>query len=126
MRPIDADSLIKLVTDSTILGDGFKWAFVAVVNGEPTVEPEPKWIPVTVRLPEMHDAGILKKLGVNQRSKKCIITVAHEEEAVVDNDAELRDGEWYSTYLRFLKAGKKPFKVTAWMPLPEPYKGENT
>lgn len=38
MRLIDADALIALVQDSTILGDGFKYAFVALVNGEPTVD----------------------------------------------------------------------------------------
>ena len=42
MRAIDADSIIKLVTDSTILGDGFKYVFVALVNGEPTIQPEQK------------------------------------------------------------------------------------
>ena len=55
MRTIDADTLIALVQDSTILGDGFKQAFCALVNGEPTIEPERKmgkWIPVTERLPE--------------------------------------------------------------------------
>ena len=40
MRAIDADSLVNLVRDSTILGSGFKQAFVAIVNGEPTIEPE--------------------------------------------------------------------------------------
>lgn len=46
MRLIDADSLIDLVTDSTILGDGFKTAFCALVNGEPTakVQKTEKWI----------------------------------------------------------------------------------
>lgn len=39
MRLIDADSLISLVMDSTILGDGFKQAFAAIVNGEPSVQP---------------------------------------------------------------------------------------
>jgi hypothetical protein len=39
MRLIDGDALIALVQDSTILGDGFKWAFCALVNGEPTIEP---------------------------------------------------------------------------------------
>ncbi len=40
MRAIDADSLIRLVMDSTILGKGVKQAFVALVNGEPTAHPE--------------------------------------------------------------------------------------
>lgn len=43
MRTIDADALIALVQDSTILGDGFKQAFCALVNGEPTIEPELTW-----------------------------------------------------------------------------------
>lgn len=41
MRMIDADALIALVQDSTILGDGFKYAFVALVKGEPTVDAVP-------------------------------------------------------------------------------------
>lgn len=36
-RLVDADALIALVNDSTILGDGFKQAFCALVTGEPTV-----------------------------------------------------------------------------------------
>ena len=43
MRLIDADHLVRLVNDATILGDGFKQAFTAIVNGEPTIEPERKW-----------------------------------------------------------------------------------
>jgi hypothetical protein len=39
-RLIDADALIALVQNSTILGDGFKQAFCALVNGEPTVKPQ--------------------------------------------------------------------------------------
>lgn len=43
MRCVDADHLIGLVKDATILGDGFKQAFIAIVRGEPTIEPERKW-----------------------------------------------------------------------------------
>ena len=32
MRCIDADHLIGLVKDATILGDGFKQAFIAIVR----------------------------------------------------------------------------------------------
>lgn len=42
MRLIDADHLTSLVNDATILGNGFKQAFTAIVNGEPTIEPERK------------------------------------------------------------------------------------
>ena len=40
MRAIDADALIALVQDSTILSYGFKQAFCALVNGEPTIKPQ--------------------------------------------------------------------------------------
>ena len=43
MRLVDADHLVDLVNDATILGDGFKQAFTAIVSGEPTIEPERKW-----------------------------------------------------------------------------------
>lgn len=38
MRMIDADSLIDLVENSSILSAGFKQAFCKLVAGEPTVE----------------------------------------------------------------------------------------
>ena len=38
MRLIDADHLISIVQSSTILGSGFQWAFVKIVEGEPTVK----------------------------------------------------------------------------------------
>ena len=86
----------------------------------PTAEVQPvRWIPVEEQMPEMHDAGILKMLGIQQMSEKVLLAILNEEEAIVDNDAELRDGEWYSDTLRFLKAGGKAFTVTHWMPLPE-------
>lgn len=84
------------------------------------------WIPVEESLPEMHDAGILKKLGIKQRSEEVIITVTEEgtNESLVDSGAHLKDGEWDSDTLRWLRAGQKNVKVTAWMPLPEPFKVE--
>lgn len=46
MRLVDADHLVFLVNDATILGDSFKQAFTAIVNGEPTIDPvrKGKWI----------------------------------------------------------------------------------
>ena len=41
MRMIDADSLIDLVENSSILSAGFKQAFCKLVAGEPTVEAAP-------------------------------------------------------------------------------------
>lgn len=80
---------------------------------------KPRWIPVTERLPKMRDAGILKKLGINLRSDKCLIVISDGKDQIVDNDAELRDGKWHSDTLRWLSVGKKTFDVTHWMPLPK-------
>ena len=72
----------------------------------------------------MRDAGILKKLGINLRSDKCLIVISDGKDQIVDNDAELRDGKWHSDTLRWLSAGKKTFEVTHWQPLPKPPKEE--
>ena len=98
----------------------------------PTIEDnesEPQWIPCSKKLPEMHDTGILKKVGIKQRSKKVYITIEAKRndgglERITDADAELRDGDWYSDTLRWLKAAGKKIEVTAWMPYPEPYNPE--
>lgn len=92
------------------------------MDGYSAKEEESPWILCEDDLPEMHDAGMLKKLGTQERSDKCLVTIECEGERVVDNDAELHDGEWYSSFIRFLKAGNKTFKVVAWMPMPKPYK----
>ena len=80
-----------------------------------------KWIDVNDRMPEEHDAGVLKMLGIEKRSDKCIVTITDGTTSIVDNDAETRDGNWHSDVIRFLQAGKKEFSVIAWMPLPKPY-----
>ena len=40
MRLIDADALLDLIHDSTILTDGFVATMTAIIAGEPTVYPE--------------------------------------------------------------------------------------
>ena len=92
-------------------------------------QPEQRWIPVTEKLPDMHDAGILKKLGIKQISDRVYITIEAKRndggvERITDTDAELRDGEWYSDALSWLKAAEKKIEVTAWMPYPAPYRKE--
>lgn len=94
-----------------------------------SAQPEPRWIPCSKKLPEMHDCGILKKIGIKQRSKRVYITIEGKRndggvERITDAEAELRDGEWYSDTLRWLKASGKKIEVTAWMPYPEPYSPE--
>ena len=75
--------------------------FEEVLRGQPTVTPEPHWIPVTERLPEKD--GRYWVSG-KWRSGK---------ESVGDCEFLAEDG-----YFRTARN----FDVIAWMPLPEPYR----
>ena len=83
-----------------------------------TNERKPLWIPVTERLPEDKDAGILKKLGVEKRSEYVLATVEVKGERMTVT-ACTYDGEWNWDK----KYAFPDYKIVAWMPLPEPWKG---
>lgn len=108
MRPIDADELLKEINDvysGYMLSEQFAPAdFARMVEEAPAVEPRPakKWIPVTERLPE-----------VEEEATRCLVTV--------DVGGSFDDYTAIRTYF----SDTKDFNdvVTAWMPLPESYKG---
>jgi len=79
---------------------------------------EPHWIPVTERLPEEKDAGILKKLGTSKRSEYVLATVEVKGERMTVT-ACTYDGKWDWN----MKYAFPDYKIVAWMPLPESYKG---
>jgi len=78
----------------------------------------PHWIPVTERLPEEKDAGILKKLGTSKRSEYVLATVEVKGERMTVT-ACTYDGKWDWN----MKYAFPDYKIIAWKPLPEPYKG---
>lgn len=80
---------------------------------------EPQWTPCSERLPEEKDAGILKKLGTEKRSEYVLATVEAKGERMTV-EACTYDGVWHWN----MKYAFPDYKVVAWMPLPEPYKGE--
>lgn len=97
MRAIDADALMKDVRENSesYFADDFAEFWV---NRQPTIQPEPHWIPVTERLP--------KKSGV--------YTVTDHKGDVVrfvfNTGSDSSRRYWYRC-------------AKAWMPLPEPFKG---
>lgn len=83
-----------------------------------TLENIPRWIPCSERLPEEKDAGILKKLGTSKRSEYVLATVEVKGERMTVT-ACTYDGKWDWN----MKYAFPDYKIVAWMPLPEPYKG---
>ena len=120
MRLIDADALMVELMDSNLdhlQRDDWK-EVIQIVADAPTVTPEPHWTPVTERLPEEKDAGILKKLGTSKRSEYVLATVEVKGERMTVT-ACTYDGKWDWN----MKYAFPDYKIVAWMPLPEPYKG---
>ena len=87
-----------------------------VINGLPSVQSEPKWIPVTERLPE-YETDVLVTVEGWYKGKlidrATDLATYWQHGSYIDNFETLNDwieyGEW---------------KVTAWMPLPKPYREE--
>jgi len=81
----------------------------------PSAQPEQLWIPVTERLPEEdHWLGGSGK----QFSDEVLVSVAnYDDEDIWTYISQTIDGEWTL---------ELPIhcKIIAWMPLPEPWKGE--
>lgn len=91
-RLIDADALWKDIT--TRIEEYCDIAdLIDIIERQPTIEPEQHWIPVTERLPK--------------RSGYYLVT----RRTGTVNKCLYQDGYWYGNWT-----------VTAWMPLPEPYK----
>ena len=96
MRAIDADALMKDVRENSesYFADDFAEFWV---NRQPTIQPEPHWIPVTERLPK--ESGLYQ---VTDMQGNVVRYVFNANEGSVE-------------YWRRC--------VKAWQPLPEPFKG---
>lgn len=88
------------------------------------IESEPEWIPVEEKLPEQYDSIFVGKKWIrwqdgmwHKESDYVLVTVEMKGKKEVST-ANTHDGKWgfFGIY--------PDAKVTAWMPLPEPYKGE--
>ena len=107
MRLIDADALIRqMEADAEQMEEPiakmFTYAAINDVKHAPTVTPEPKWIPCTERLPKDGEEVFVYLFGNSPYI------------------AWFRDGEWCTEEFYV----EKESEPTAWMPLPEPWKGE--
>ena len=112
-RLIDADALLKCIPSEEIVS-------MFAVQNAPTIKPELHWIPCSDGLPKEKDAGILKKLGIEKKSEYVLATVEVKGERMTVT-ACTYDGKWGWK----MKYAFPDFKVIAWMPLPEPYGGDD-
>ena len=107
MRLIDADALKQHIDKLPALPDGNfagnHSALKALINMQPTIEPEPHWIPCSECLPKQSQEVICQ----------CRASIIK----VLKLDA---NGDWYQDAAHCYMGGF----VIAWMPLPDPYKGE--
>ena len=96
MRLIDADALWMDVIHSMDYCDDI----LEMIDSQPTIDQKSQWIPCSERLPDNDDSVLISnKNGVTK--------------------AWWTGRSWTSIAVKNYKT------VTAWMPLPEPYKGES-
>ena len=130
MRPIDADALIDAIENSRRKNSIYAQFVRAWVKEAPTVDAVPRWILCEERLPK--DLEVVNITWINHRpmtyyanikDKPFTATAIHYEDK----------WWWYSPICEDMLAecGKSEcdkmdadIEVTAWMPLPEPYKEE--
>ena len=86
------------------------------------------WIPCSERLPEEHDSLFAMYKGTNKWDDAMFekisdvvnVTVVDEKGKAVTTHAHTTDGIWHCDLLRC----NRTYRIIAWQPLPEPYKGE--
>lgn len=89
---------------------------------------EQRWIPVEERPPEERDSIFAKWKGTakwdpamfEKTSDEVLVTISDVGGEKTTRTAHTLDGKWSCDLLK----ANASYKVIAWMPLPEPYRGE--
>ena len=116
MRPIDADELKK---DLTRFYDNEVTA-KQLIDEQPTIEPEQRWIPVSEALPEDETDVLVTRtfLGCKDGSHGWN---NHIPPTTYVEVAQYFNGEWTALSDEYKIARNRHTNPIAWMPLPEPY-----
>lgn len=111
MRPIDADALLEQIgidSDGSPGYYGDTWQFINTIENAPTLDMTSEWIPCEERLP-------------SKKGEYLVSATIHFIPDHVDDQSTYEDVKiaFYSMGYGWLDAEN----VTAWMPLPKPWKG---
>ena len=120
MRLIDADELKK---DLTRFYDNEVTA-KQLIDEQPTIEPEQRWIPCSERLPEEETDVLVTRtfLGCKDGSHGWN---NHIPPTIYVEVAQYFNGEWTALSDEYKIARNRHTNPIAWMPLPEPARLEN-
>ena len=128
MRLIDADVLKQHIDKLPALPDGNfagnHSALKALINMQPTIEPEQRWIPCSERLPEIKQHVLLSCYGrvIYGRMISKDGNGGYPVFEICDSVGEKRPIVLETTvHSKFTTS-----RIIAWMPLPEPYREERT
>ena len=126
MRLINADVLKELFPDD---GEG-SWTYnvtaKAYIDAQPTIEPEPKWIPCSERLPD-EDGDYLVLYCTHSKYKPYaydVISFANDLYQIDEYDFNDKKGQKGWFYCDHEYGYCEDNSVYAWMPLPEPCRAE--
>lgn len=86
---------------------------VRILNEQPTIEPEPHWIPCSERLPEDYTNVLAWFEYYRYGDYNCM----YQTHGIGSYASE------YNSWLINGEPGWHKLQVIAWMPLPEPWKG---
>ena len=125
-RQAAIDALNEVVKDHSITD----FDAIASILDLPPAQPEPHWIPVTERMPDVGVDGEIEILGYEQLAiADSTFKISNPVLATrkIDDRYELAVLQWEvdgNDRKYWVNDGGSIIKgVTAWMPLPEPYKG---
>ena len=93
------------------------------IDEMPSAKPETRWIPCSERMPEEHEWLGTKKFGTTI-SDEVYVTFENDKGERFCKHMQFQNGELSSYDQLHMDTWYKGSKPIAWMPLPEPWRGE--
>lgn len=126
MRLIDADALIEKCGEWYV-EEGPEYGFIGtikqLIDTQPTIQSEQQWVPCSERLPEEREWIGTKRFGTTISDEVYVTFEAPDGQRFTDH-ISFQNGKLSASDAERMRVWYKGAKPVAWMPLPEPWKGE--